>query len=243
MILIPAIDIIGGQTVRLRQGEFNQKTVYPLRPEEYAKAWVRDGAEMIHLVDLEATLKGAPVNHQTIRKIRETVSVKLEIGGGVRSVETFKFWVDEGIDRIVVGTKALEEKFIKSLLPKYADQLVVSLDCRQGKVQTQGWITGTDIDYLELASKLEGLGVKHFVYTDIAKDGVLEGPNLSGLLSLLEKVNATVTLSGGISRLEHIREVVMIQKSNFYGVIIGKALYENKLDLGKAIQIVKGIYV
>jgi phosphoribosylformimino-5-aminoimidazole carboxamide ribotide isomerase len=242
MILIPAIDIIGGQAVRLTRGEFNQKTVYPQLPEEYAKKWVNQGAEMLHLVDLEATLKGAPVNHQNVKKIRESVSVKIEIGGGVRSEETFKFWIDEGIDRIVVGTKALEEKFIKSLSKSYADNLVVSLDVKMGKVQTQGWITSTDIDYLELAKRLEDLGVKHFIYTDISKDGALEGPNWGGFEALLKSVSSTVILSGGMSHLDHVRKMTTISYPNFLGAIIGKAIYEGRIDLGKAINLLKESY-
>ncbi len=242
MILIPAIDIIGGQAVRLRQGEFNQKTVYPLLPEEYAVKWVNQGAEILHLVDLEATLSGAPVNQAAVKKIRTTIDKKIELGGGVRSEETFKFWIDEGIDRIVVGTKALEEDFIKSLTKKYSDNLVVSLDVRDRKVQTQGWITHTDIDYLKLAKRLEDLGVKHFIYTDISKDGVLEGPNFEGFEELLDTVLATVVLSGGVSHMDHIKRLASIQKPNFYGAIIGKALYEGKLEFGKAVYLLKESY-
>lgn len=242
MILIPAIDIIAGQAVRLTRGEFNQKTVYPLLPEEYAVKWVNQGADMLHLVDLEATLKGSPVNHQKVKKIREAVSVKLEIGGGVRTEDTFKFWIDEGIDRIVVGTKALEEGFIKKLSPEYAENLVVSLDVKAGKVQTQGWITSTDIDYLELAKRLEDLGVKHFIYTDISKDGAMEGPNWGGFEALLKTVSGSAVLSGGVSHLDHIRKMTSLTQTNFLGAIVGKAIYEGKIELAKAINILKESY-
>jgi phosphoribosylformimino-5-aminoimidazole carboxamide ribotide isomerase len=243
MILIPAIDLIGGQAVRLTRGEFNQKTVYPSSPINYAKKWVNQGAEMIHLVDLEATLKGKPVNHKTIENIRSAVSCSLEVGGGVRTLDTFRYWAGLGIDRIVIGTQALHEGFIKKLVKEDPEKLVVSLDARNGIVQTQGWITATNRNYLELAKRLFELGVKHFIYTDISKDGVLEGPNWEGLKALLEATPASVILSGGFSRLENVRELARLQYPNLFGAIIGKALYEEKIELGKAIYLLKEIHV
>jgi len=243
MILIPAIDLIGGQAVRLKQGEFNQKTVYPYLPMEYAQRWVNQGAQMLHLVDLEATLEGRPVNHKTIENIRASVKIPLEVGGGVRTAETFHHWISLGIDRVVVGTKALNDGFIKGIVKKYPAQLVVSLDCREGKVQTQGWITGTDIGYLELAKRLVDLGVNHFIYTDIAKDGVLEGPNWEGLEALLVATPATVILSGGFSSLDHVRQLAKVKHPNLFGAIIGKALYEEKIELGKAVNLLSEIHV
>ena len=243
MIIIPAIDLISGQAVRLTRGEFNQKTVYPFSPIEYAKKWVNQGAKMIHLVDLEATLDGKPANYKAIENIRASVSVPLEMGGGVRTLDTFKRWIEIGMNRVVVGTKALNDSFIKKITKDYADQLVVSLDVREGKVQTEGWITGTKIDYLELAKKLVDLGVKHFVYTDISKDGALEGPNWGGLALLLEAVPATVVLSGGFSRLEHVKQLAAMKQPNLFGAIIGKALYEEKFELGQAVNLVNEIHV
>jgi phosphoribosylformimino-5-aminoimidazole carboxamide ribotide isomerase len=237
MILIPAIDLIGGQAVRLRQGEFHQKKVYPLHPVDYAIKWVNQGAKMLHLVDLEATLEGRPVNHRTIENIRASVSVPLEVGGGIRSKETFQRWLEIGVDRIVIGTKALEEDFIKDLAKEYPDRLVVSLDVRDSFVQTEGWISGTKINYLDLAKRLTDLGVKHFIYTDISKDGTLEGPNWAGLEALLEATPATVILSGGVSHLDHVRRLAGIKRPNLYGAIIGKALYEGKIELGKAVYL------
>jgi phosphoribosylformimino-5-aminoimidazole carboxamide ribotide isomerase len=242
MYLKPAIDLIDGQAVRLTRGEFSQKTVYPLTPKEYAAKWLEAGAEVLHLVDLDATLAGKPVNDKIISDIRSMTDVILEIGGGVRSEETFKFWVDKGVDRIVVGTKALEEGFIKKLTDSYAQNLVVGLDVKEGLVQTEGWVTSTNINYIDLAKRLEDLGVKHFVYTDISKDGVLQGPDMEGLVKLLESVESTVVLSGGVSSAEHVMSAASLEKPNLFGAIVGKALYEGQMDLAKAISQLKESY-
>jgi len=241
MILIPAIDLISGQAVRLTRGEFNQKSIFPFTPVEYAQKWVNQGAELIHIVDLEATLEGRPINHKTIENIRSKVSVRLQIGGGVRTKEIFKKWIDCGVDRVVVGTKALDEPFIKGILKDFPDQTVVSLDVREGKVQTEGWITSTPISHSELAKKLAGLGVQHFVYTDISRDGVLEGPNWEGLESLLNEVSAKIILSGGVSHRDHVKRLATLSQKydNLYGAIIGKALYTEKVKLGELVQLLK----
>ncbi|MDD3374963.1 MAG: 1-(5-phosphoribosyl)-5-[(5-phosphoribosylamino)methylideneamino]imidazole-4-carboxamide isomerase [Candidatus Omnitrophica bacterium] len=238
MIIIPAIDLKDQKVVRLTQGKFDQKTEYNHDPVSIAQKWQSCGAQLIHIVDLDGAEKGISTNFDIIKKIKESIDVPIEVGGGIRNKETIQRFADIGISRIILGTKAVEDfDFIKDVLSKWDNQIAVSLDCANGMVATKGWAEVSSIQGKDLAQKLEQAGLKTLIYTDIARDGALVGPNIKQIQEILNTVNLSVIASGGISSLDDIKNILSIKAKNLYGVIIGKALYENKFDLKEAIAL------
>jgi len=231
MIIFPAIDLLDGKCVRLIQGDYNQEVVYSDSPVEMAKEWEAKGADFIHIVDLNGAKSGESVNKTIIEKMAKAVSIPVQVGGGVRSIETIENYIKSGVDRAIIGTAAINDKeFLREAVKRFADHLVVSVDARNGYVATEGWTDTSDVKALDLVIELESMGVKTIVYTDIAKDGMLEGPNLDEQAAINRATSIDVIASGGITTPQ---DITNLEELNIYGAIIGKALYDGKLDFEK----------
>jgi len=226
MIIIPAIDIIGGEAVRLVKGDYAQKTVYSSNPEELASSFEAMGAKYLHVVDLEGAKGGSTTNLETIRKIRGALKIPMQLGGGIRNADTVKLYLENvGINRVILGTVALTQPdFVDQMISTYGpERIVVGVDAKDGKVATAGWLEGSSVHYLEYISRLKSQGVKYAVVTDIGRDGTLTSPNWD----MYESISGMeVIVSGGVASDEHIHKA-----ASYYGVIVGKAFYEGKVDL------------
>lgn len=237
MIILPAIDIIDGKPVRLYQGDYNKKEIVADDVFETAKSFQDIGAEYIHLVDLDGAKNGSNQNHELVIKIAKELNIPVELGGGIRSFETIKYLLDNGVARVILGTIAMEdEELLKKAISIYGSKIAVGIDCKDGKVYGRGWLAASELDYIEFAEKMENIGVKNIIVTDISKDGTLEGPNVEMLKKLKETVSIDITASGGIKDIENIKELKDI---GLYGAITGKAIYAKTLSLEKAIEISK----
>ena len=229
MIILPAIDIKGGQCVRLRQGEKNDETVYFKDPVKVAKQFESWGAEYLHIVDLDGAFDGKPKNFDIIKNILAAIDIPVELGGGIRNAEIAKTYIDAGISRIIIGTQAIKDfHFIEHLIYDYDDKICVSIDARDGIVRTEGWTEDSDVEALELATSLEKVGLSTLVYTDISKDGMMAGPNFNMLDVLNQNLNIDIIASGGVASAEHLDR---LREMNLYGEITGKAIYEGAIDL------------
>ncbi len=237
MIILPAIDIIDGKPVRLYQGDYDKKEIVADDIFETAKSFENMGAEYIHLVDLDGAKSGSNQNHELVIRIAKMLKIPVELGGGVRSFETIKYLLDNGISRVILGTIAIEdEELLKRAIDTYGEKISVGIDCKDKKVYGRGWLSSSDLDYIDFANTMESVGVKNIIVTDISKDGTLEGPNVEMLKALKEIVNIDITASGGICDIENIKDLMKI---NLYGAITGKAIYANTLSLEEAINISK----
>lgn len=235
MQLYPAIDLKNGQCVRLKQGEFKEITVYSDKPEEIAALWQEQGATYLHLVDLDGALAGHSVNEEVIRKIVNTVSIPVEIGGGIRSEEAIASMLSLGVARVIIGTKAVKQpEFIRDMIEKFgADRIVLGVDARDGMVAVEGWETVSEITASDLCSRMKEYGIRHIVYTDISRDGMLIGPNVAYTKKLTDETGLDVIASGGMSSMEDLRQ---LYEAGVQGAIIGKALYEKRIDLSEAVK-------
>ena len=235
MIILPAIDIIDGKPVRLYQGDYDKKEIVADDIFETAKSFEDMGAEYVHLVDLDGAKSGSNQNHELVIKIAKILKIPIELGGGIRSFETIKYLLDNGVSRVILGTIAMEdEELLKKAVDIYGEKVAVGIDCKDDKVYGRGWLAGSDLDYIDFAKKMESVGVKNIIVTDISKDGTLEGPNVEMLKKLKEIVNIDITASGGICDIDNIKELVDI---DLYGAITGKAIYAKTLSLEEAIKI------
>lgn len=233
--IIPAIDLRNGKCVRLFQGDYAQETVYNDDPLAVAMRWQAAGAQRIHIIDLDGAAAGDVVNFNVIANIANAVLVPTQLGGGIRTLETITRVLQAGVERIILGTIAVENPdLVKAACARYADSIIVSIDAREGQVATRGWLQGTSLDANHLAKKMGDLGVKRFIYTDITRDGTLSGPNYAGIAELMEAIRLPVIAAGGISSLEHLRE---LKRLGVEGAIIGKALYTGDIDLRQAVAI------
>lgn len=234
MILFPAIDIRGGKCVRLIQGDYNQEVIYNDSPTDMAKEWERQGAEYIHVVDLDGAKTGDSLNKQAIEAIAKAVSIPVQVGGGIRTMEIVDSHIKNGVARVIIGTAAIQDPaFLKEAVAKYGEQIAVSIDARNGFVATDGWTETSDVKAVDLLQDLVKIGVKTVVYTDIMKDGMLQGPNFQELEIMNNASSIDIIASGGVSTEEDIRK---LRASNMYGAIIGKALYEGKLSLEQLLE-------
>lgn len=240
MKVIPAIDIRGGKVVRLAQGKAECETVYFDSPLEVARMWAAQGADLIHVVDLDGAIFGEPKNLKLVKEIIDGVNVKIELGGGIRDEETVQSLIDVGIEKVVIGTRALEEDFISKVSKRFGDRIVVGIDAKDGMVLTKGWLFKTEMKAVDLARKIAGLGIKTINYTDISRDGMLKGPNVDRLKKILKVKGIDIIASGGVSIIEDVRHLKALEGSGLKGMIIGKALYEKTIDLKEAIEICKG---
>jgi phosphoribosylformimino-5-aminoimidazole carboxamide ribotide isomerase len=234
MQVIPAIDLRDGRCVRLRQGDFERETIFGDDPSEMAARWESEGAARIHLVDLDGAKTGRPVNVEAVRDIMRRVRVPCQLGGGLRDEATIAAWLDWGLERVVVGTRAVSDPdWFCRMAEMFPNRLLLGLDARDGRAATQGWLQVSDISALELARRLDTLPLAGIVYTDIARDGTLEGPNHSAIAALAEAVQAPVIASGGVGSLRDLEELATLPIA---GCIVGRALYEGRFTLAEAIR-------
>ena len=236
MRLYPAIDVKDGQCVRLKKGLFNEVTVYSERPYEIAKGFEEAGAQFIHTVDLDGALKGHGVNAETIKKICSSVNVPVQMGGGIRTLENIQEVLDFGVYRVIIGTKAVENPdFIKAAIDRFgAEHIVVGVDAKDGLVAIEGWEKVSDKTALSLALAMKDIGVQTIVYTDISKDGMLAGPNVEQTKILSDKTGIDIIASGGMSCMD---DLTHINDAGIHGAIIGKAIYEKRIDLKEAVNL------
>ena len=220
MQLYPAIDLKNGQCVRLKQGEFKEITVYSDKPEEIAALWQEQGATYLHLVDLDGALAGHSVNEEVIRRIVNTVSIPVEIGGGIRSEEAIASMLSLGVARVIIGTKAVKQpEFIRDMIETFgADRIVLGVDAKDGMVAVEGWETVSEITASDLCSRMKEYGIRHIVYTDISRDGMLSGPNVAYTKKLTDETGLDVIASGGMSSMEDLRE---LYEAGVQGAFIG----------------------
>lgn len=238
MIILPAIDILDGKAVRLFRGDYNTAEKVASDPFDAAKEFENGGADYLHLVDLSGARSGSADGIDIICKIASSVKMKTEVGGGIRSMETVRRYLEGGVDRVILGTAAINNKALLSeALDAYGDRIIVGIDARNGMVSVSGWLKNSDITYTELAKECERLGVRNIIFTDISRDGSLAGPNLEMLKILSETVSCDITASGGIKTIDDIRA---LKEMGLYGAICGKSLYSGTLDLGEALSVVKG---
>jgi phosphoribosylformimino-5-aminoimidazole carboxamide ribotide isomerase len=233
MTIYPAIDIKSGRAVRLLQGRADQETVYASNPSEVAKVFKETGSEWVHVVDLDGAFGGAPKNLAEVQAIVAT-GLKVQLGGGMRDRETVVRALEMGVSRVVVGTRAAEsEEFIRELVQEFGDKIAVGIDAKDGKVAVKGWVSTTDTTAIGLARSMDAIGVSTLIYTDIGTDGMLTGPNLAAQEEMASTVRASVIASGGVSRREDVLALAEIEKRrpNLDGVIVGKALYEKRVEL------------
>lgn len=238
MLVIPAIDLKDGQCVRLRQGDLNQPTVYSEDPAAMAAHWQQRGGRLLHLVDLNGAVDGQPRNFSFIDKILTAVSIPVQVGGGIRTIETVRLYFSRGVHRLVLGTSALNNPtFLTQACKEFPSRILVGIDARDGKVAVHGWthVSGTSVT--DLVRQLAGYPLAGIIYTDIAKDGMLAGPNLAALREMVGCSPVPVIASGGITCLDDLRAIQSLG-SRIAGAIVGKALYDGKLDLTEAIQAV-----
>ncbi|MBL7085252.1 MAG: 1-(5-phosphoribosyl)-5-[(5-phosphoribosylamino)methylideneamino]imidazole-4-carboxamide isomerase [Candidatus Omnitrophica bacterium] len=232
MLVIPAIDLKDGIVVRLLQGKFDEMTVYAHDPAETAKAWEKQGANRLHIVDLDGARTGGVTNVTAARQIIEGVNIPVQFGGGLRTREDIDAIISIGAKWAILGTKACEDlDFVKKVVSEFGEQIIVSIDVKYKKVATRGWTETSAIEDVELIKRLQDVGVKSFIYTDISRDGTLTGINIEGIKRVLEETGASVIYSGGVSTMEDIKNLNPLEKQGLVGIIIGKALYENKIGL------------
>jgi phosphoribosylformimino-5-aminoimidazole carboxamide ribotide isomerase len=232
MQVIPAIDLRGGQCVRLRQGDYGRETVFGDDPAAMAAKWESEGASRIHLVDLDGAKEGRPVNVEAVRAILKAVRVPCQLGGGVRDEATIGAWLEAGLDHVIVGTRALQDPpWFRSMIETYPGRLTLGLDAKDGRVATGGWLDVSSVDAATLALQFDDLPLASVIYTDIARDGMLEGPNLETTEALARALRTPVTASGGVGRLEDLARLATLPVE---AVIVGRALYEGRFRLTEA---------
>ena len=237
MNIFPAIDLIGGQAVRLEKGDYDKKTVFNSDPVSVAVGFKNDGAEYLHLVDLDGAKSGKTDNFDVIREIVNKSGLKVEIGGGIRNMETVKKYLDTGVMRVIIGTAAITNpEFLDKALEKYGEKIAVGVDIKDGKVAIHGWTEVSKFTCEEFLAQMQTKGVKTVICTDISKDGMMSGTNLELYKSLSEKFTMDITASGGVSTLNDVKT---LNDMNMYGAILGKALYVGGIDLKQAIAITK----
>ncbi|NPA49356.1 MAG: 1-(5-phosphoribosyl)-5-[(5-phosphoribosylamino)methylideneamino]imidazole-4-carboxamide isomerase [Thermodesulfobacteria bacterium] len=242
MLVVPAIDLKDGRCVRLYQGDYNRETVYSDDPVSVARRFVDAGAELIHVIDLSGAKEGRAVHRELIRQIVQNIEVPIEVGGGIRDLETIEAYLSDGVERVILGTIACREpELVREACRLFPGHVVVSIDVRGDYVAVEGWTEESTIHYLELARLLEDAGLRALIFTDITRDGTEEGVNLKRVLPLLETVSLPVYLAGGVSSLEDIKKLLPLEEKGLEGVITGRAIYTGALDLREAIKLAKGI--
>lgn len=232
MIIYPAIDLRGGRCVRLVQGDFARETAFDADPAEAARRWAEAGAAWLHVVDLDGSVAGEPVNVAALRRIRDAVAIPIQLGGGLRRDDHLAAAFDLGMDRVVLGTAALRSPdLVERSVSRWGDRIAVALDARDGLLAAEGWLDQSDVPAVEVGRRLQAAGVRHFIFTDIGRDGTMTGPNLPALRSLLAALDADIIASGGVGELA---DVAALAQTGVAGAIIGRALYDGRLDLAAA---------
>jgi len=238
MLIIPAIDIKSGKCVRLFQGRMDKETVYSDDPVSVAKRWEDEGAEFLHIVDLDGAVSGVPKNKEIIGNIIKSVKIPLEVGGGVRNIETIKEYFSIGAKKVIIGTVAWENPILISEVCKmFPERIIVGIDAKNGNVAVRGWEDVTETSASTLAKRFEGMGISGIIYTDISRDGTLSGPNIDSIKSFAKSISIPVIASGGVSDINDIKNIMKLKKHGVTGVIVGKALYSGAVNLKEAIKL------
>jgi phosphoribosylformimino-5-aminoimidazole carboxamide ribotide isomerase len=237
MQIYPAIDLRGGQCVRLQQGDYGQETVFGADPAAMARRWVSEGATFLHIVDLDGAKAGQPVNEASIRAIVEASGVPCQLGGGLRSEEHIAKALGWGVTRVVIGTKALQSpEWLERVSNRFPDQIVLGIDAKNGRVATQGWLLVSDVGAIDLAKRFQHLPLAAIVYTDISRDGMLQGANVEAMAEMVRATRLPVIASGGVTTLDDVRRLAAVPVT---GVIVGRALYEGRLTLKDILHAVR----
>jgi len=241
MLIIPAIDLKGGKCVRLRQGLADQATVYADDPVEMARRWEREGAGLLHVVDLDGAFEGRPVHTEVVRRIAAAVGVPVELGGGIRTDADIAAALATGAERVIVGTRAFSEpESLRGLAERYGARLAVGIDARDGFVQVRGWVETTSVRALDLAAQVDGMGVRTLIYTDTATDGMLTGHNVAATDAVCRAVRCEVVASGGVSSAADAAALRALERPNLAGAIVGKALYDGVVTMGALVAAAGG---
>ena len=230
--IIPAVDIKNGKAVRLYKGDPNAVKVYGDNPVDVAKIWEEKGAKHLHIVDLDGAFEGIPKNYKIVEKIVKSVSIPVEFGGGLRTYEAVKKMIDIGVQRLVIGSLAYQDKkLFEKIVNDFPDKIILGIDAKDGKVAIKGWLEKTEYSPLEFAKMYENLPIWGYLYTDVNRDGAMEGPNIEGTKFLAENLSKPVIASGGVSNIEDVIKLYELKKYGVYGVVVGKALYEGRINL------------
>ena len=234
MIIFPAIDIKDGKCVRLIRGDFNQMTSYENTPFDQAKIYFENGFRNIHIVDLDGALKGKSSNSNLVKKILKSFKLKIQVGGGIRTIDEVDNWVKSGVDKVIIGTAAVENKnFLKIACEKFKNKIAVSLDVKDGLIFLSGWKKQTNILAVDFLKEIKNFGISRIIYTDINKDGTKKGPNIKDTIELSSKFKIPFIISGGISSIEDIKKIKSLNNSNIEGVIVGKSIYDGDIKINE----------
>jgi len=238
MIILPAIDIKGGKCVRLFKGDFSKTTEYDKSPTGQAAEFTKFGFKNIHIIDLDGALEGTLVNKSIIKDIIKNTDVKIQVGGGVRSLENIKEWFDAGVDKIIIGTVAIKNiDFLKKACNEFKNKIALALDVRKGFIAVSGWKNQTKISALSFAKKIENFGVSRIIYTDIDKDGTKKGPNIEETVAFSKEINIPLIISGGVSSISDVLNIKKMKSNNIEGIIVGKAIYDKNINLKELSEI------
>jgi phosphoribosylformimino-5-aminoimidazole carboxamide ribotide isomerase len=240
MILFPAIDLNGGMCVRLEQGDMSRATVFHTDPPAQARAFEDMGFEYLHIVDLDGAIAGKPINATAVERIRAAVSIPIQLGGGIRDAATIKGWLSKGVNRVVIGTAAVRDPaLVKTAAREFPQRIAVALDARDGRVAVEGWAKTSDVFALDLAKRFEDAGVAAIIYTDTARDGLLKGLDLDTALLLAQTVQTPIIVSGGLASIADIKALLEPRARTLAGAIVGRALYDGRLDGRQALRLVR----
>jgi phosphoribosylformimino-5-aminoimidazole carboxamide ribotide isomerase len=241
MIIIPAIDLKDGKCVRLKQGRMDSSTVFNDDPAAQARLWEESGAARIHVVDLDGSVGGKPVNLERVQQIVKAVRVPVQLGGGVRTESVIRMYLDIGVDAVILGTMAARDpERVLELLETFPGRISIGIDARGGKVAVEGWTESTDVPAVALAARFDGARPASFIYTDIERDGMMRGPNAAATAEFARSVTTPVVLSGGVTRMQDLETIIPLEKDGVTGIIIGRALYEGSINLREAVRLVEG---
>lgn len=237
--IIPAVDLRGGKCVRLHQGDYAQETVYSDDPVAMGLQWQEAGAPRLHVVDLDGAREGQPRNLEVAGRIASALSIPADLGGGIRSAETAARVLEAGFQRFSIGTRALDAGFAREIFAQFGDAAIADIAARDGKVSVAGWQQQSDVDALELGKRLVDLGCRRIIFTDISRDGTLQGPNMAAVKRMAEATGIAVVASGGVSKAEDLLQLAPLHALGVEGAIVGKALYDGRLDLRQALQMLR----
>jgi phosphoribosylformimino-5-aminoimidazole carboxamide ribotide isomerase len=240
MILFPAIDLKEGLAVRLEQGDMARATVFHKDPASQARDFEMQGFAYLHIVDLDGAFAGKPMNADAVDRILETIGIPVQLGGGVRDMATVEGWLGKGVDRVIIGTAAVRDpEFVKEAAKNFHDRVAVGLDARDGKVAVEGWAETSELTVLEIARRFEDAGVSAIIYTDIARDGLLQGINWDATIALAEAISIPVIASGGLASIDDIKAMLEPRAKKLEGAIAGRALYDGRLDSAEALRLIR----
>jgi len=240
MILFPAIDLKDGACVRLEQGDMARATVFHRDPAAQARAFEAQGFEYLHVVDLDGAFSGKPVNRAAVESIIDATTIPLQLGGGIRNLETIEVWLGKGVARVIIGTAAVRDpELVRSAARRFPGRVAVGLDAREGRVAVEGWAEDSEVTALDIASRFEDAGVAAIIFTDIARDGLLKGLNLDATIALAERISIPVVASGGLASMEDVKALLAPRAGRLAGAIAGRALYDGRLDPQAALALIR----